>query len=130
MKLRHSLRFLVLGLLFGTMTAGAMPTEPREPAPVVAEKADSGLSSPASGCNEKASLDPKLQIAFAPNLAWLSSQSLTGKCGSCGDSICNGQNVGALCGFDGVYWYACINVYGNQCGGGRGECFCTTGGPL
>lgn len=131
MKLRHSLLFLILGLLVGALTAGAMTAEIQDAPSLVAKNADSVVSTPASPCNAKVSeADSKLQIALAPSLAWLSSQGLVGKCGACGDSACTGMDVGAICGFDGVYWYACINRYGNQCGAGRGECFCTTGGPL
>lgn len=130
-KLRHSLRFLALGLLFGAFNAGAMPTEPQDAPPAVAKAADFVVSTPAGGCDTKASTaDAKLQIALAPNLAWMSSQGFSGKCGGCGDSVCNGQNVGAICAFDGVFWYACINLYGNRCGPSGQECFCTTSGPL
>lgn len=133
MKLRNSVRFVALALLFGALAAGAAPTEKTEaPSLAAAKTADSVLSTPVSACDSKA--DAKLQIALAPSLAWLSatSQGLGGKCGTCGDPVCNGQNVGAICAFDGVNWYACINLYSNSCpaSGGRSECFCTTSGPL
>lgn len=132
MKPRHFIPFLALALLFGALTAGATPAEPAAAPALVAQTADTALSTPVSACDSKA--DSKLQIAMAPDLAWLSAtQGFTGKCGACGDPVCTGQNVGAICGFDGVYWYACINLYGNSCGPGgpgRSECFCTTGGPL
>ena len=135
MKPRHFVLLLALGLLFGTLAAAAMPVESTAAPEPVAKTADLTVSTPAGGCDSNASkVDSKLQIGFAPNLAWLSAtEGFTGKCGACGDSICTGQNVGAICGFDGLYWYACINLYGNSCGPGgpgRGECFCTTSGPL
>lgn len=139
MKVRHALCFLALVLCCGAFAAGAAPAEKAEaPALVAAEAAPLAQSAPAGACDVKAAksgADTKLQIAFAPSLSWLSatSQGLGGgKCGTCGDSICSGQAVGALCGFDGVNWYACIDLYGNACpaSGGRRQCTCTTSGPL
>lgn len=131
MKLRHSVLFLVLALVFGSVAAFAAPVDQLEaPAPVV-EKSEEILATSAGGCDQKAlAADAKLQIALAPELSWLSvSQNQVGTCGGCGDAVCNGQTPGALCNFDGTFWYACINLFGNRCSAGRQECFCTTSGP-
>lgn len=132
MKLRHSVLFLVLALVFGSVAAIAMPVDQSEAAAPVVEKSEEALATSAGGCDPQAmAADSKLQIALAPELSWLSlTQNQVGKCGTCGDPICNGMNIGAVCGFDGTRWYACINLYGNFCPAGRQECFCTTSGPF
>ena len=131
MKLRHSVLFLVLALVLGSVAAFAAPVDQLEaPAPVV-KKSDETLATSAGGCDQKAlEADAKLQIALAPELSWLSmSQNQVGKCGGCADAACDGMTPGAICGFDGYNWYACINLFGNRCSAGRQECFCTTSGP-
>lgn len=123
MKLRLTLLSLVLLVLMGFLATAAMAetaAAPEVPSPLaVGSPLTPAVSSP--GCSE----------ATLPIFAPAPTNRVLTNCGTCSDTICQGQPLHAVCGFKNGATYRCQNVLGDTCGAGTGtwQCTCWTG-PL